>query len=54
MKELEKERETLKQRTQELEKSHKITATKTQEIEKSSALTEENELLKLRLQEKQQ
>ena len=43
MKEFEKERETLQQRTLELEESHKITATKTQEIETSSALTEANE-----------
>ena len=43
MKELEKERETLQQRTVELEESHKINTTKTQEIETSSALTEANE-----------
>ena len=43
MKELEKERETLQQRTLELEELNKINATKTQEIETSSALTEANE-----------
>ena len=53
MKELEKERETLQQRTLELEESNKINATKTQEIETSSALTEANEKFNQRLQEKQ-
>ena len=43
MKELEKERETLQQRTLELETAHKLTATKIQEIETSSALKEANE-----------
>ena len=53
MKELEKARETLQQRTLELEKAKEITATKTHEIERSSTLTKANEKFNQRLQEKQ-